>query len=203
MKGDVAALCRAYLQPGDCAWDIGASDGVMTRVLLKAVGPTGTVVAVDADPRYQVAPHPQVTRHVCAIGPVHQPPLRLGVDRTHSSCYAVGKATGTTLTVPIMPLDALTPAPRLVKVDVQGAEGDVLDSGPTLLQTIRPVWVIECWPHGLTAAGTSALALVERFWAAGYQVLWPTKDLVTRDNLAAWLAALNRETQFVNLVAVP
>jgi FkbM family methyltransferase len=42
---------RAHLKSGDVFYDLGANNGIMTRLALDAVGATGKVVAVDPDPR--------------------------------------------------------------------------------------------------------------------------------------------------------
>ncbi len=55
------------------------------------------------------------------------------------------------------------PAPRLVKVDVEGAELDVLAGATRLMREVKPVWIVE--PHG------TAREVIDSFANCGYEVI--------------------------------
>jgi hypothetical protein len=57
------------------------------------------------------------------------------------------------------------PAPQVVKLDVEGAEGMALEGAQRLLREIKPVWILEV--HGAAAAQ----AVWEELRRAGYKLL--------------------------------
>ena len=48
-KGDPATLIKRYLKVGGIGVDVGAATGELTTVMAKCVGPTGHVLAIEAD----------------------------------------------------------------------------------------------------------------------------------------------------------
>src|SRR5438874_1442308 len=48
-EGDLMRFLFRHLQPGDCAWDIGANKGVMSLFLAQHVGASGRVYAFEPE----------------------------------------------------------------------------------------------------------------------------------------------------------
>ncbi len=95
-------------------------------------------------------------------------PVNLGDHRVRTAApdggSAYGEAARATVTVPARPVDALIDAgslagPVLVKVDVQGAEGQALAGGAALFGR-ADIALMEFWPYGLRRLGTDPAALL-------------------------------------------
>lgn len=136
-----AAILSA-LEEGDRAIDVGANSKGTPHVsaMSWAVGESGRVIAVDPFPLaelYQEAMehgNVHVVAEAVADGYValEEGPEACGADHPRSDRSYEGH----------VPLDHLA-TPDLVKVDVEGAEVDVLNSGPDTLQDVRPHWIVE------------------------------------------------------------
>ena len=94
-------------------------------------------------------------------------PANLGDHRVRTAAPEAGsaydEAARTTVTVPARPVDWLIDAgslagPVLVKVDVQGAEGQALAGGAALFGR-ADLALLEYWPYGLRRLGTEPAAL--------------------------------------------
>src|SRR5262249_32818331 len=144
-----------------CA-DVGAHHGVITRVLAELAGPTGAVVAFEAHPdnaaalRDRVEPGPyghRVTVENKAVTDGSTDTVWLHPGRDHASTEwniggvdVEGREHDPELQVAATSLDqyfAKGRWPDFVKIDVEGAEGDVLRGMRTLLREARPALVIE------------------------------------------------------------
>lgn len=179
---DVAAAIRDYLSMGSIAYDVGANVGYTTLLMARAVGPHGKVVAFEPLPS-------NVARLSQAIA-VNQLGSRVEVvpaavsDRDGTASFAghvsgsmgrlveqgEGPAGPQSTTVDVVRLDSLvfgrgTPAPALIKIDVEGGEASVLRGMPRLLREARPTLLIEVHGREATEATFDELA------RAGYQVL--------------------------------
>ena len=87
-------------------------------------------------------------------------------------------AHGETQSTPLRRLDDIVAADParsiMVKIDVQGAEPEVLAGGEATIAGAELV-VVEFWPYGLRAMGHGPMALAERLLA------WPGRAAVVRD----------------------
>jgi FkbM family methyltransferase len=149
---------------GSVVYDVGAHIGVVTLGTARLVGETGRVVAFDADPenieslriscalnhfeqRVQVV-HAAVWSHTTDRGVSFR---RGATRRSHGGVVADGHqpvlADGPTITVPSTTLDAFVEShgttPKLVKIDVEGGEYEVLRGGDVLFTRARPLVIIE------------------------------------------------------------
>jgi FkbM family methyltransferase len=166
----VEASLLEYLKPGMAAWDVGAFIGYHTLLLRTVAGP-GRVVAVEPDP----ANLARLRRHLSENGAddVRVIPAAAGArpgkgqlnrrDGHPSETRVISAGSGPCEVVTLDGLLDHVPVPGLVKMDVEGAEADVLAGAPQLLEKIRPVWIIEL--HG--AGGAQAVSLLRQ---AGYRV---------------------------------
>ncbi|QYG94004.1 FkbM family methyltransferase [Iamia sp. SCSIO 61187] len=165
-------LCaRQVLRPGDGAIDAGAHKGRHLRPMLEAVGPTGHVLAIEPLPdclrqvRDELGDHPGLTLVPGVLGPRRETlELVVALDRPEESSLRArsnysGPTALTTLAVEAHPLDELAAGMArvdFVKIDVEGAEALVVESGLRTLGTHQPVITFE---HGIGIAdfdGTSA-----------------------------------------------
>ena len=140
------ALLASLVQPGDRAVDIGANVGTTTLALAGAVGPTGSVVAVEAHPvtatrlrrNVELNGARQVTVRQCAVASADV--TEVGVSDEESDDLNHVVATGG-VRVPAVTLASLLDEPTaLVKIDVEGLEYDVLASGGGALQRVHAVY---------------------------------------------------------------
>jgi FkbM family methyltransferase len=102
-------------------------------------------------------------------------------------------------TVPVATLDNLVahrfPGSRLlVKIDVEGAEFQVLQGATTTVSRLpRPTWLIEICLHEFHPGGANPhyRATFEMFWKAGYEAYTATRQpvRVTSEDVDRWLAA--------------
>jgi FkbM family methyltransferase len=176
-------LMAAAAGAGATIVDVGAHTGYNTVYAAGLVGPRGRVIAIEpaADNvrvlRHNVAANrlTNVTVHAVAAGRIHEVRelfLRGDVSAVNSlfaeSVYAT--VTGVDR-VPVAPLDALVDGDAdLVKIDVEGAELDVL-AGMTRLMGSAPIQLIVEWhPRLQEAAGYTADALPRFLLEHGFRL---------------------------------
>lgn len=79
-------------------------------------------------------------------------------------------------TVRVCTLDEVAPADtRLVKIDVEGAEPQVLAGAANLIAKVRPIWLLEANDRTMTPARQTMATLLE----AGYRLFWLHVPLAT------------------------
>jgi len=158
---EIHAIAAAILPPDGVAMDIGANIG-LSALVLGALLPAGRVVAVEPSPRTVQALRQtlalnrmagRVAVEAVAVSAAAGE-VRFHADAAHSAGSKIvfdGTMDGPALpavTVPVTTLDALVAAhalPRLdlVKVDVEGFEGDVLDGAAAAIARFRPAFILE------------------------------------------------------------
>lgn len=163
-------LLKQWLEPGDTVLDAGANLGLYTFASASAVGSSGRVVAVEAAPyiveklhasarllgAYQVQTIQAAVTRECGtirfyIRPDHfatgEQSLRPPTSQLTSSIPV--EVPGRTL----RDLDrelSLTPRLGLVKVDIEGAESEALETAPAAwLAANGPLWIVEINPSAL------------------------------------------------------
>jgi FkbM family methyltransferase len=170
-RGDHEAEIQQRLgdlvRPGWRVWDIGSSLGFFTLILARLVGPTGSVVAFDPDPALVA----RLDRHVrlnrlenvdiemvalwSTSGQVSFGIAAEDDDRIHGQ---VGKPGALVPATTLNELAHRLGPPQFVKIDVEGAEEEVLRGGLDLLRTHAPV--VLCEVHPDRAAAPERLANV-------------------------------------------
>jgi FkbM family methyltransferase len=159
---------------GDHVWDVGANIGYIALVAARIVGPTGRVVAIEPDPECAAAIrtnaalndlHAIEVVEAAASGDSGNADLVVVRDRLWTRLASVGDhhEREQLVTVKTVKLDDVPgPAPTLVKIDVEGAELEVIAGMKRLLRESRPLVV--CEMHGRNKAFCAAMV------AAGYVV---------------------------------
>jgi FkbM family methyltransferase len=167
----VEKIIRRHVRPGAVALDIGANLGWTTRLLSHLAGPTGEVHAfepidsayrnlllnIDACPVKNIIPHHVAVSDRCGV-------LDLFIGSSDETALASmrrpnadGKYIASTIdaiTVDSL-LDSL-PAVSFVKIDVEGAEFNVLAGMQQLIARDHPVLAIELSEGWLRELGSSA-----------------------------------------------
>lgn len=159
---ELRALMRQYLVPGGVAVDIGANVGWHTLLMARLVGPSGCVLAVEANPsvRERLSEHLQanrlsnVTIVPCAVG--DQPGrLRFLAPPVDSIGAGDGHVAGENdkdsqhvVETEVTTLDAFAEQEGLqrldfVKIDVEGFEWPVLQGAAETFAKFRPVVCFE------------------------------------------------------------
>ena len=180
-------LFRRIVRPGDIVMDVGANLGAHTLFFAKAVGPAGGVLAFE--------PQRLIFQTLCANMALN--------NVVNAACYwtALTDAPGV-MRVPVLDPrrphnfggvalgrhlkgDQITvmradsfdlPRCRLIKVDVEGMELDVLRGATGLIERHHPVLYVE------NDRAEQAAGLVRWIRALGYQLRWHRPWLYNPDN---------------------
>ena len=167
------SLFLGQAAPGTTVWDIGAHAGYFTLASSRAVGPNGQVVAFEPLPRN----FSWLTRNVGANALSNVTVVNAAVcdrhggtasfDHAHSTYSGRLADTGSTRVATVSidgQIAAGFPPPALLKVDVEGAEGDVITGAANLLTLKNSRWMIAL--HGQAAAD----AVYDGMVAHGYRL---------------------------------
>ena len=179
---------RRLVRPGWRALDVGANVGYYTLLLANLVGPTGNVWSFEpaadtfASLERNVGLNPKSSARIRL--------LRLALsDRegsaslvtgTHHGLARLGEAADAGAEpVSVTTLDRLLehegrPQVDLIKVDIEGAEGRLLDGAAATLERCRPWLMVELYPAGLALFGTSVEQVAGALRRRGYELLVPT-----------------------------
>jgi FkbM family methyltransferase len=176
----VNAAILETTRPGDCVWDVGANVGLYTRQFLERVGPTGHVVAFEPVPEnveqlVALAPEPQLLVVEAALSDTDGE-MSLIVSGKSGETSHIGSSSDA-LTVRVARGDSLLGEgignPDIIKIDVEGFEGDVLDGLHTVLRSVRCV-VVEVHFAALAQRGVpeEPLRILELLRGHGLTVRW-------------------------------
>lgn len=130
-------------------YDVGSRFGYYTRLLETCGVPTDRIHAFEAD---------AVAAHVLSMN------HRSGVNRNRTRVGAGGE------TLTLDGYAATNQSPTLVKVDVEGAEYDVLRGMARTLADATPELFVEIHPHKLPEFGAVPERIYDLLWELGYSV---------------------------------
>lgn len=162
------------LRTGDTVWDVGANIGIYALFAAKAVGMQGHVVAIEPEPRTRALLERNiilnnlhnVTVLDCALGKENTIRMLYSSATPNPGSHSLAQRTDYRvkrkgISVPTIKGDTLIQqkkvyAPHILKIDVEGAEMDVLTGMISVFQehTIR-MMVIEIHPNVLPLFGAS------------------------------------------------
>ncbi|MET7679102.1 FkbM family methyltransferase [Streptomyces sp. NPDC005423] len=176
------------LRPGDCFVDVGANVGAFSVLAAQLVGAQGRVVAVEASPVF----HERLLRQARLNGFDTIRAVNAAVsDRAETLTFVLASShnTGANSIVPYegpaestfragaRPLpELLEPAElaaaRVIKIDVEGAEGAVVRGLAPVLHRLRPdaEITVEVSPDRMTQLGYSVRQLLGTMTDAGFRV---------------------------------
>lgn len=173
------AMMRGFLREGSTVVDVGANIGDLTIPLSRMVGNSGRVYAIES--------HPDNFNVLCAN-------LALNAIRNTKAInvfVATSEAADTTSeawgefayvsaqwSTQFLALDALDLAAcDLIKVDVDGKEFDVLQSGETQIERHRPILYFE---NDVREASSELLSYTKD--KLGYDLYWHPAPIFDQDN---------------------
>ncbi|MFC4308029.1 FkbM family methyltransferase [Steroidobacter flavus] len=174
---------EANLRPGATFIDIGANIGQHTLVASKLVGPTGRVISFEpgANTRARLLRNIEIN----GLTNVDVRPYGLSREAGSHTLYNIntnndGQATLAkppgdcpSETVELRTLDEQVPdlgTGCVVKIDVEGAETEVLRGGQRFLRNCSPRMLIECIDGHLRRLGSSSAELFQLLQDHGYKL---------------------------------
>jgi len=179
-----------HLSPKATFIDVGAHVGYYSLKAATLVGPNGHILSIEPNP--QTLPKLRANieaseAHAVSVWPVAcaqsestlqffaAPESNTGESSLSKENASQEGAAAVPYTVQARPLDAIVKEAKLdrvdvIKIDVEGAEFEVLKGAANILDEYRPVLVIELMPNQLKSMGTS-MDEVTRFLAShGYSM---------------------------------
>ncbi|MBK8621084.1 MAG: FkbM family methyltransferase [Saprospiraceae bacterium] len=188
----LAAFLLRFLKEGNIFFDIGAHVGYFSLLAEKCVGQTGKVVGFEASPTtfgyYKVntssynnikAEHLAVSQQEGEVVFFEYPMLYSEYNSIHGEQYDgkiwSSKVKPNKVTIPSVSLDNYCQTnhiyPHYIKIDVEGAEWMVLSGAKNLLDTNKPVIILEFIPPSEQERETSAhVRAVELLMDKGYKI---------------------------------
>jgi FkbM family methyltransferase len=169
----VVRVMREHVRAGTTVYDIGAHIGYLTLTLGRLVGPRGTVVAVEADPRNGAMLRANLDANGATnVAIVSQAisdevgVISFATFPTYSSVSHISEGAhaddAVLVEVPATTIDELAfgsryGPPAFIKIDVEGAELRVLGGAERTLREVRPTVICEA-RRGVTLSQLAALA---------------------------------------------
>jgi FkbM family methyltransferase len=210
-------LMDALLRPGAVVIDAGANIGYNTVFFAQRVGPRGRVIAVEPAGDNLEVLRGNVSRN--ALRNVTIAPVAAGRVRETRNFYLRGDVSAVNsfyeesvyadvtgvVSVPVEPLDdLLTGDADLVKIDVEGAELDVLAGMTRLLQSPAIRLIVEWHPLLQEKAGYPADALPRLLLASGFSLVSAAHTrtaAIGAEDIAPLVAGLKKSGRPVDLLA--
>jgi len=170
-----------HLHRGDVFYDVGAHIGFVALVAARLVGPEGRVFAFEPDPenssrvihhaRINALPQIEVVCSAvwseCTAMPFH----RAAVASSRNTGAVIDSpedfGAAEVISVPALTLDRFVHEhrpPRVIKIDVEGGEGDVLKGAEAVLRGAKPVLICEIHGDRALAAVTEWVTQREYSW---------------------------------------
>jgi FkbM family methyltransferase len=179
-------LFRQLLRPGDVAVDVGANIGALTVGLGRMVAPGGAVIAFEPQrtifdilrQNLQSNGLANVTAYRRAVGSqpgsIRVPPLDYAGPENFGG-VSLGGAHGDQ--VEVVTLDSLNlPRLRLLKVDVEGMEHEVVLGAQATIARLQPALYIE------NDRNDRSRALISLLFDIGYRLWWHITPLFNPEN---------------------
>lgn len=205
-EGEVA-LFRQLVRQGDTVIEAGANIGALTLPLARMLGPTGRIFAIE--------PQRLVHQVLCAnlainaienvfalraaagatSGVVRVPALSY---RAHANFGGIAVGRSGDEHCQVAPLDALhLDRCQFIKIDVEGAEADVLRGAAATLSTHRPVLYVE---NDRRERSASLIALLQQL---GYRLWWHLPRLFNPGNFRRHAENVFGNVVSVNMLCLP
>lgn len=203
-----AAAFEKFLHPGMVAIDVGANIGCFSIFMARRVAPEGAVIAIE--------PQRIIYQTLCANAAMN------GITNIHAIHAAAGEEAGTIIVpaidyaasgnfggvelgshdngegVPLTAIDSLPlPACHLIKIDVEGMEGRVLEGAKQTIEKHKPALYVE------NDRQEKSPALIEALFKADYRLYWHLPPLYNPNNFFANKENVFGNTGSLNMVGLP
>lgn len=200
-------LMAHFVGPGDTAVDVGANVGTVTLFLAQAVGGGGRVHAFEPQPEIFHCLKNNVEmnghRHVACLnaaagardGTIEAPIVDYGAEGNFGALSFVGQGPGKieVTTVDGLGLDRC----RLIKIDVEGMEPDVLEGARATIRRFKPVVYTE------NKKGERSAVVIEYFLERDYALYWHFAPFFREDNFRKEETNVFGETGDTNMLCLP
>jgi FkbM family methyltransferase len=172
-------LMRLFIKPGDIIIDAGANIGTHTVAFANIVGQTGVVHAFEPQRRnfqmlcgnVAINGLDNVFCHQAAVGDalgqIRLPAMPSADTHFNFSAVAIGNGADEGESVPLVTLDSLNlPSCRVIKIDTEGMEPQVLSGARGIVERYRPILYLE---NNEAGASQRLAPVLERY---GYSAWW-------------------------------
>jgi len=169
------AMMRRFVRPGDRVVDIGANIGDLTLPLSQMAGPEGSVHAVESNAElFNVLCANMAINGVLNVKPVNAFVVR---DKQDDQVQPAPVFVSDRWPAPRITLDDLgLDRCRLLKIDVDGQEVDILQGGEELIRRTRPVLYVE---NDLRERSPLLLRYMD---SLGYDLYWHAAPIIEPEN---------------------
>lgn len=204
---DEVGIFRQVVAPGDIVVECGANVGAHTLCLAQRVGVSGAVVAYEPQ-RFVfqllcanlamnevLNVYPRLAAAGAAPGGINVPVLDFAAPNNVGG-LALGGEGGER--VPVETIDALgLPRLKLLKVDVEGMEADVLAGAADTLKRLKPVLYVE------NDRVENSARLIRLIQESGYRLWWHLPRYFNPDNYAGNPENVFGDGVSINMFCVP
>jgi FkbM family methyltransferase len=202
-------MLSQVLQPGMVVLDVGAHIGFYALLAARLVGPEGKVHAVEPSEKtvafleasIELNGFSNITIHRCAAGNVRTTREFNITGSSDSNGFYDHPNIGTLRKVQVLqvPLDDLIEGRvDVIKIDVEGAEIEVLEGMENILRQNKNIQLLAEWfPAGMRKAGYGPLDLPQRLIDLGFQ------EIAVIDDNALITHSLEEATAIVSSKALP
>lgn len=200
-------LFRQLLRPGDVAVDVGANIGALTVGMARLVEPGGAVVAFEPQRavydilcnnlRLNGLANVTAFRRAVGSGPgmIHVPPLDYAQTDNFGG-VALGGSQGEQ--VQVVTLDSLALARlRLLKVDVEGMECEVIAGARATIERLQPALYVE------NDRAEQSRRLISLLFDIGYRLWWHITPLFNPNNFFGHPQDVFGDVMSFNMIGFP
>ena len=206
---DEATLLKQICRPDDIVVEVGANIGTHTVMLAQTVGELGRVFAFE--------PQRVVFQTLCAnialnslinvecfqmavgaeAGCVLIPDIHYDEESNFGAISVNGFERG--FEIPKVTLDEHLKIPRcrLIKIDVEGMEAEVISGAAKTIESLRPALYVE------NDRPDKSAELIKLLWSMEYKLYWHAPRLYSPDNFANNLDNIFGEIMSWNMIGLP
>jgi FkbM family methyltransferase len=182
MEASVPTSIRKYVKPGDIVFDLGSNIGLWSLLLAEVVGSEGRVESFEPVPNtikslernIELSGHKNIHVNKIALGSTAGDTTMFLPRDPGRSALAPESEQDAKVTVRLRRLDdfwteAGCPPVKFVKMDVEGAEPQVLRGAHQFITTCRPVFITEVNDSKLRGLKETKNAIHEILYSYGYK----------------------------------